>query len=108
MNTISKKDKKRLRELADEAYEKDIARSLDMLNEQFAHWKAGKISAWDLNQHIHEFHDKTARKLYKMYAMAEPGIAVGFAVQRGVISLEEVPESVKASIAVNVAPTDQE
>lgn len=94
--------------MAGEAHEKDIARSLDTLNGQFARWKTGEISVRDLNQHIHEFHDKTARNLYKMYTMAEPRIAVSSGVQRGVISLEDVPDSMKAGIASHFTVADQE
>lgn len=108
MNTVSKKDKRRIRELAGQAYEKDISRSLDMLNEQFVRWKAGEISVWDLNQHIHEFHDRTARDLYKMYAMTKSDIALNVGVQRGVISIEDVPESIRASIAADLAISTQD
>ena len=68
---ISKRDKKKLKELAGIAYEKDLSRCLDVIYGSFENWKSGEMSVWDLNQHIHEFHNEIARSLYKSYTMSD-------------------------------------
>lgn len=89
--TLSKAQKKHLRQLAGIAYERDLARCLNDLKSSFDEWEAGGISVWDLNDKIHEFHNKTARELYKVYvSMADPVFAVSFGIRHGVIDAEEI------------------
>ena len=61
-------------------------------------WKEGKVTVWDIEQSIHEYHDKIARSLYRSYAMTDTFLAVAFGVAQGVLSLDDIPESEKAKI----------
>ena len=100
MDKLSKRDKKKLRYLVDLAYKNDLSRCLDVVYENFKSWKSGENTVWDLEQHIHEFHNKTARDLYKSYVTNDPVFAVAFGIRQGVISLEEVPDQVKEEIKI--------
>ena len=95
---VSKKVGKQMRELAQLAYERDLSRSIEDLQERMKAWEAGKMTVWDLEQDIHIFHNKTARYLYKSYAMTDSIIAVALVVAKGVISLNDVPEEKRKKI----------
>lgn len=98
MGNYSKKTMKALRELAHTAYERDLERSLDTLHKRFSHWKSQEISAWDLNESIHEFHNDTARNLYKNYTMLNSEYAVSYGLLQSLISEAEIPESARENI----------
>jgi glucose-6-phosphate 1-dehydrogenase len=88
---LSKAQKKHLRQLTGIAYERDLARCLNDLKSNFDQWESGEISVWDLNDKIHEFHNETARELYKVYAsMADPVFAVASGIRHSVLDVEEI------------------
>ena len=71
-----------------------MALALDMLNEDFKKWKKSEITAWDLNEKIHEHHNVTARELWKVYEqMNDPSFAVALALAKGIIKIEDVQEN---------------
>lgn len=94
----SRKIDKRMREHAQLAYERDLSRCIDVLHVQMNEWKCGKMTVWDIEQSIHEYHDKIARSLYRSYVIADTFLAVAFGVAQGVLSLGDIPESEKAKI----------
>lgn len=94
----SRKTSKQMRALVQLAYERDLSRCIDVLLAQMNDWKDGKATIWDIEQSIHEFHNKTARSLYRSYVMTDPLLAVAFGVAQGVISLQDVPEEERARI----------
>jgi len=94
----SRKMNKRMKELAQLAYERDLSRCIDVLHAQMNEWKDGKMTVWDIEQTIHEYHDKIARSLYRSYAMTDTFLAVAFGVAQGVLSLDDIPESEKEKI----------
>jgi hypothetical protein len=98
MKSLSKKQKRHLRELTALAYERDLARSLDALTKEVDAWREGRCSAWDLNQKVHEYHDQTARSLYKIYTSTEPFATTALAITRGVLALDEVDESLRDEV----------
>jgi Tol biopolymer transport system component len=61
MKDPSKTVRRRLRELAGIAYERELNRELDALFKCFEAWKKDEISPFDLSENIHEFHQKPAR-----------------------------------------------
>jgi len=89
---------KRMKELAQLAYERDLSRCIDVLHGQMNEWKDGKMTVWDIEQSIHGFHNKIARSLYRNYAMTDTFLAVAFGVAQGVLSLDDIPESEKAKV----------
>jgi cobalamin biosynthesis Co2+ chelatase CbiK len=94
----SRKGSKQVKKLALLAYERDLSRCIEKLQDQMAEWKNDKISVWDVEQSIHEFHDKIARSLYRSYALTDPITAVAFGVAQAVITLDDVPEDVRQQI----------
>lgn len=89
---------KRMKELARLAYERDLSRCIDVLHAQMNEWKHGRMTVWDIEQSIHEYHDKIARSLYRSYAMTDTFLAVAFGVAQGVLSLDDIPNSEKAKV----------
>ena len=94
----SRKGSKRLRTLALLAYERDLSRCIGAVQNQITAWRGGEITVWDVEQTIHEFHDKIARGLYRSYAQTDSITAVAFGVAQGVITLEDVPEEERGRI----------
>ncbi len=95
MEQLTKKQKRQLRELTEIAYEKDLAKCQEELAEKFDAWRKKDITVWDLDKFIHEYHHDKARFLHKNYTLNNPFITVGFGIVRGVISIDEVDESIK-------------
>lgn len=81
MSDFTKRENRRLRELAAEAYDKEMDAALSALQERFQDWQQGVIGPHDLNQEIHEFHDGISRELYKTYTMGDSFYAVARAIR---------------------------
>lgn len=94
----SRKIEKQMKELAHLAYERDLSRCIDVLHARMNEWKDGKMTVWDIEQSIHEYHDKIARTLYRSYVMSGTFLAVAFGVAQGVLSLDDIPESEKTKV----------
>ena len=95
----SKSLKRRIRDLAGLAYERDLGAELKQLDSDFALWRAGEINAFELSDIIHKFHDGPARQLYKQYVMGKaPDWDVADALERSVISEEEAGPEVTAAL----------
>jgi len=91
-NELTKKQRKHIRELASVSYERELAAALDKLLTAFQKWKQGGMSLFDLNEEIHQYHNGTARDLYKQYATGDPDIAVLFALAKCILKIEELNE----------------
>ena len=93
MNDMTKSQKKHLRHLGKDCYEKEMALALESLFEHFKKWETEEISTWDLNDKIHEYHNKTARYLWKIYEnLSDPRVALSQAVVKGIINIEDIQE----------------
>ncbi len=64
--TYNKPTRQRLRKLAAIAHERELAGALQKLHEHFDEWQTQKIDTFELNDRIHQFHQKTAREIWKM------------------------------------------
>ncbi|MGB8434566.1 MAG: hypothetical protein WCE38_09935 [Burkholderiales bacterium] len=87
---MSKRTERKLRELAGLAHERALASALGDLSREFERWREGATDPFELNDKIHEFHNKTARKIYSFHAGAEPKLVVAAAVRDGILTREEV------------------
>jgi hypothetical protein len=97
MTDLTKSQKKHLRQLAGQCYEKEMSLALETLYEDFQKWKKLEITAWDLKENIHKYHNGTARDLWKLYEqMNDPGFAVSLALAKGIIKIEDVHENCRA------------
>lgn len=67
MIELSKKTRKELRQLLIKAYERELDQHLFDLSIKFDEWKNKKIDSWDLEDHIHKFHDGISSDLFNAY-----------------------------------------
>jgi len=84
-----KTQRRRLRELAELAYERELSRELADLEVEFRRWRAGETNAFDLSEAIHHFHQGAARELFSRYGGSDPELVVAAAIHNGVISKDE-------------------
>jgi hypothetical protein len=67
MSELSKKVRKKARELIVIAYTRELNYHLDKLSQKFDDWRKNTFDCWELNDLIHKFHDGISRDLYKTY-----------------------------------------
>ena len=87
---ITKRERALLRQLAVQAWEAELGTELESLFEDFSKWADKSMSAFDLSQKIHEFHNGISRELYGRYTTLAPDIAVSRAVAKGILGEEEL------------------
>jgi hypothetical protein len=89
-----KQMRKKLRELAILAYERELGVHLGKLQEDFSKWREGKISVYELSDRIHEFHHGPSRELYNLNEQLKPDFLVARAVSLSVLSEDELPNDI--------------
>ena len=72
MREYSKAVKRLIREYAARAYEAELGQALRALEQEFAHWHSGQISAGELSDRVYAFSRGPARELWNRYN-AGPG-----------------------------------
>lgn len=85
-----KAQRRRLRELAELAYERELSRELADLETEFGRWRSGETNAFDLSEAIHIFQQGAARELFSRYGRSSQELVVAQAIRAGVISRDEV------------------
>lgn len=85
MTKLNSKQRAALRQLAGEAWERELTEALEALFETFCKWADKGMSAFELTDRIHAFHHGVARELYKHYTGVKPDTAVAVAIARGVL-----------------------
>ena len=83
MDSFSKSQSKHLRALTGIAHERELAGALIELEAQFAEWRAGRLSSFDMSDVIHAFHNGRARQLYIFYVEGRPATCVAHALANG-------------------------
>lgn len=91
VNLDSKANKRKLRELAGLAYERELGAQLSKLESEFTRWRHGEIDPFELSDRIHRFHDGISRDLYVLYGRPSPSHSVARAVAFQVLQEAEVP-----------------
>ena len=91
--------RRKLRELADQAYEEELRRALAPLAEAFERWKLRATSSFEISDLIHEFHHGPSRTLWGTYEGLKPDALVARAVALGVLARERLPPEIAASLA---------
>jgi hypothetical protein len=99
---MSKRTERKLRELASLVHERALASALEDLAAQFEHWREGTIDVFELSDKIHEFHNKTGRKIYSFYVGAEPKLVVAAAVRDGVLTREEIGDELFSELSAMI------
>ena len=93
--------RKKLRELADLAHERELSSAMETLDCHFTRWRRQEINCFELNDRIHSFHQKISRELWKTYSSIEDDFLVCRAVKLGFLSKEDVPEKVAKAILLD-------
>jgi hypothetical protein len=83
--------KRLIREYAARAYETELGQALGELEQQFAAWRNGQISAFELSDHIHTFHQGPARELWSRYNARIDDTLVAHASVTGLLPRESIP-----------------
>jgi hypothetical protein len=108
MPETSKKLKAVLREHASRAWEAEMGAALGALAAKFDEWKAGSMSTADLDAAVHEYHNGSAREIWKRFSTNDPVIPLAHAVVAGVLPKDSLPPEVVERIASMVALLQEE
>ncbi len=96
MQRYTKAQKKKLRELADIANERELDQELEKLYGHFECWRKKEISCFDFSDLIHTFHQGASREIWKVYTCSDSDTAVSRGIVRGFLKKEAVPEELLA------------
>ena len=94
MADLPRRIKRALRELAEAAYEIELGRALAGVRQEFARWEGGDITAFELAEVIHQFHQGPSRDLYNQYTSGMLNVVVAHAIVTGVLDRERVSPEV--------------
>ena len=90
---MKKKIIRELRDLTDKAYRNQLDRELSILEEGFKDWKNKKIDCFELSDRIHQFHDGSARDLWKRYTYSKDyAYSVAIAIVEGSLQKSDISE----------------
>lgn len=87
---FTKSERKELRRLAELAYERKLGKALEMLEVNFRQWKKNKMTAFELSELIHKFHNGIARDLWSFYTNGDIEMIVRLAINNNIISKTEI------------------
>lgn len=99
MEQAPKQLKRLVREWARIAHDRELSKALLELHTHFDRWRRGEITAWDLNDLIHRFHDGAAREIWKAYATNRLEPAIACAVATRILQREELPPELVQHLA---------
>lgn len=91
MREYSKRVRRLLREYAARTYEAELGQALGELEQQFAVWRSGQLSASELSDHIFAFSRGPARELWQRYNVGIDDVHVAYAIVAGVLPRAELP-----------------
>ena len=98
MADYTKKERSLLRDLAAEAYERELGQHLAELDKSFAAWRCGELASSELSKEIHRFHRHAAREVWSAYQMPHVSIIVGRALALGILNSSDVPAELRAKL----------
>lgn len=83
-------ERKELRRLAGVAYERELGKALESLEGNFKQWRKNEISAFELSELIHKFHNGIARDLWGLYSNGHTEMIVRRTIENGTILKAEI------------------
>ena len=95
---MNKKQKKKIKELAHLAWQREIDKELNSLSKGFEKWKNKEIDSADLVELIHKFHNGSARQIWVKYNNSNLEEILIFAVASDILKKEEIPENIYNTI----------
>ena len=99
MTDTPKTIRRLLRTWAAVAHERDLSQALGGLQGDFGRWTRGEISAFNLNDLVHRFHDGRSREIWKRYEASHLEPVVAAAVVEGVLLRDEPPRELLQHIS---------
>ena len=99
MQEVPKRIKRLVRDWAGIAHDRELRKVLNELRVQFDRWERDEITALELNDRVHRFHEDTSREIWKRYATTHLEPTVASAVAAGVLRKEELPAELVQHIA---------
>ena len=99
MRTTSRHLRALLRHTAAIAHDRELTAALRDLRTEFGCWERGDITADELNDRIHRFHDGTSREIWRRYATNDLEPVVAIAVATAVLSRDELSEELLDHLA---------
>ena len=96
---FTKRERATLRDLAAEAHEQELEDALTELYDEFCTWGGKGMSAFELNDKLHEFHDGISRDLYKTYVLNDPGVAAAIGASRKMVDIETIDKNLCEKLA---------
>ncbi len=91
MNGYNKKTKKEISRLAGLAHERELEKALSDLNLKFKQWENKELTPFELDDEIHQFHNKTSREIFKKYNSHDmKDYFVAIAIANSTIEKDEV------------------
>lgn len=103
LRRFTRPQRARLRELAGAAWEAELVTGLERLHADFERWAADRLSAFELTDRIHGFHDGTARELYNRYSRLDPVSAVAAAIARGLLDERTIDAALLEQLQPDIA-----
>jgi len=100
---FAKAERRKLRELAGLASDRELGAELGQLEAAFAEWRAGRISPYELSTRIHAFHQGPARDLFVLYTRVHAETLVARAVAYDILREGEVPPEFLPRLARTIA-----
>ena len=89
---MKKSDRKKIRQLADRAWERELRSAIAEIGDAIVEMERGTVSPFDVDEKIHEYHNGTARDLYNLYSGGGPWMGVCQAYYKGILSDEDLVE----------------
>ena len=99
---LSKADKKKVRHLAGIAWERELRNEIRGIAAAINEMENGSLSAFDVNDRIHKFHNGASRDLYRQYSESLPWLGVSQAFFDRVLTdddLVDASDEVRTGIA---------
>jgi hypothetical protein len=100
--STTKAQRRRLRELAGLAHERELSVALRALHADFDRWQREELDTFELCARIHEFERGPSRRLFVHYR-GDADWPVADAIHRGILSAEEAGEDILAVLAGHFA-----
>lgn len=89
----SKADRKCRRKLGVIAWERELRAEILKLGELIREMEAGRISPFDVNDRIHEFHNGISRELWGRYSQSDPRESVYRAHYDGYLTEDDLADA---------------
>ena len=99
---VTKSERALLRQLAQEAWEAELDDKLEQLFEDFSRWADDGMSAFELSNRIHEFHNGVSRELYSRYTGLDPVTVVARAIALGILDEGALEDTLRTKLSAQI------